>query len=82
MQYFNCGPDTPIYNSLIHLLTEAKCMDMEYDILMRMSEWGLSPDIITYNALINGFYDLGQIEDAKIHVDDMIDHGCTLNVVT
>ena len=43
---------------------------------------GLSPDIITYSALINGFCDLGQTEDAQRLVYEMKEHGCTLNVIT
>ena len=82
MKDFNCRPDTPIYNSLIHPLTEPKCMDMEEAMLKRMCEWGLSPDIITYNALIKGFCDLAQIEDAQRLVGEMTKHGCTPNVVT
>ena len=71
MKYFNYRPDTPIYNSLIHLLTEAKCMDMEEAMLKRMSEWGPCPDIITYSALIKGFCDLVQIKDSQILLDEM-----------
>ena len=51
-------------------------------MLKRMFEWGLSPDIITYSALIKGFCDLGQIEDAQRLVDEMTEHGFTPNVVT
>ena len=47
MKDFNFQLDTPIYNSLIHLLTEAKCMDMVEYMLKRMYEWRLSLDIIT-----------------------------------
>ena len=59
MKYFNCRPDTYICNSLIYLLTEAMFMDRREAMLKRMSEWGLYPDIITYSALINGFFYLG-----------------------
>ena len=64
MKDLNCRPDSTIYNSLICLLTEARCMDMAETMVKRMSGWGSSPNIITYSALIKGFHDLGQIEDA------------------
>ncbi|KAE8693849.1 hypothetical protein F3Y22_tig00110793pilonHSYRG00111 [Hibiscus syriacus] len=49
-----CSVDVTIYHKLIYGLCKAGRMDDAHSVLLKFKQGGVCPDIVCYNALING----------------------------
>ncbi|XP_028783471.1 pentatricopeptide repeat-containing protein At5g16420, mitochondrial [Neltuma alba] len=77
----NCTPDNAVSSTLIHWLCkkgniwEAKKMFDEF-------ERGSIPSLLTYNTLIAGMCETGELCEAARLWDDMVERGCVPNAFT
>ncbi|GFQ00403.1 pentatricopeptide repeat-containing protein at1g62670 mitochondrial [Phtheirospermum japonicum] len=69
-----CKPNTHIYRMVIDSLCKDKMMDDALKLFDEMSEKGIPPDVVTYNALICGLCNLSCWSEVKMLVKNMI--GC------
>ncbi|GFQ07969.1 pentatricopeptide repeat-containing protein at1g62680 mitochondrial, partial [Phtheirospermum japonicum] len=65
-----CKPSTHIYNMVIDSLCKDKMIDSALKLFDEMSEKDITPNIVTYNALICGLCNFSRWWDAKINVFD------------
>ncbi|KAG2264649.1 hypothetical protein Bca52824_071728 [Brassica carinata] len=68
---FDLSADTVAYNVVIRLFADKGDLSMGMKLMEEMESIDLSPDVMTYTSLINGFCNAG-----------MSEHGCVLNTVT
>ncbi|GFP87998.1 pentatricopeptide repeat-containing protein at1g62670 mitochondrial [Phtheirospermum japonicum] len=56
----SCKPNTHVYNMVIAGLCKDRMIDDALKLFDEMSEKGITPDVVTYNALICGFCNLSR----------------------
>ncbi|KAH6771118.1 Pentatricopeptide repeat superfamily protein [Perilla frutescens var. hirtella] len=77
----NCTPDNVILSTLIHwLCKEGKVWEAKK--LFDEFERGSIPSVLTYNMLIAGMCDRGELCEAGRLWDDMVERGCPPNSFT
>ncbi|XXG76131.1 hypothetical protein AAC387_Pa08g0552 [Persea americana] len=77
----NCTPDNAISSTLIYwLCREGKVLEARK--LFDEFERGSIPSVLTYNALISGMCEYGELQETGRLWDDMIEKGCVPNVFT
>lgn len=55
---------------------------MAYSIFCDMVEQGVTPDVVSYNALINGLCKTSRVSEAMLLYDEMLTKGCHPDEVT
>jgi len=58
-------PTVPSYNILISALCQKPDLSAALDVIGLMDKCGLTPEEITFNTLLNGFYNSGCFDDAE-----------------
>ena len=58
-------PTVPSYNILISALCQKPDLSAALDVIGLMDKCGLTPEEITFNTLLNGFYNSGCVDDAE-----------------
>jgi pentatricopeptide repeat protein len=71
------------YNILIHGLCSAGRAHEALRIYLEMKgRKNCSPNLVTYNTLMGGFYELGSIDKAASHLTAILDDGLKLDIIT
>ncbi|KVH89020.1 hypothetical protein Ccrd_009011, partial [Cynara cardunculus var. scolymus] len=77
----NCTPDNSISTTLIHWLCK-KAKIREARKLFDEFEKSSIPNVLTYNTLIAGMCEMGELCEAGRLWDDMVEKGCVPNAFT